>query len=484
MISDSPAIVYTFTFKGLGGTGGTTFIYSPAVTSFVTVNSTPVTPPTTTPIPALTFTPAPTTTPQSGAPAGLTVTMQSSTANVSTGSAVTFTIVVTNTSTATLSGVSLTDSLPATLTGSTATSDTGTASVSGNVLTVNIGTLTPNQKATITFSTSVGTVTAPATITNNACATTSGNTTSVCGTATLTVAAAASLLPVTGMGNTSDSGLGGLFIVFALSSLLFFALAAGRNSGNSRTLVIAAGVIAGIVVLILLISIGSSILNRSRTSATATQIAVAAQPTKPAVSKTAGASPTVTATASPTATTLPGVTPSATNTISAPPLIVSPGASVVPSALFQPVGDKSVFVPKLGWPSAVPVVELPLVNQTWDVRPLAHNVGHLEETSWLGTGGNTVLVAHIQLNFQDMGPFQHLNQLAIGDQVYVADHGKFYAYTVTNIRTVEPTDVQVTYPTVDPILTLITCTIWDSHRGVFAKRLVVTAKQTIAPPQV
>jgi LPXTG-site transpeptidase (sortase) family protein len=64
----------------------------------------------------------------------------------------------------------------------------------------------------------------------------------------------------------------------------------------------------------------------------------------------------------------------------------------------------------------------------------------------------------------------------------VYDQGKFYVYEVTGSKVVSPTDVAVTYPTTDAQLTLITCTVWDANRGVFSKRLVVTAKLVRLPP--
>jgi sortase (surface protein transpeptidase) len=63
----------------------------------------------------------------------------------------------------------------------------------------------------------------------------------------------------------------------------------------------------------------------------------------------------------------------------------------------------------------------------------------------------------------------------------VYDHGDFYLYQVDEVKTVVPTAIEVTYPTTEPRLTLLTCTIWDPVRGVFAKRLVVTAKLVMPP---
>lgn len=63
----------------------------------------------------------------------------------------------------------------------------------------------------------------------------------------------------------------------------------------------------------------------------------------------------------------------------------------------------------------------------------------------------------------------------------MSDNGQFYTYQVVNIRKGSPTDVDVTYPTSDPTLTLITCTTWDAQKGAFAQRLVVTARLISGP---
>ena len=46
---------------------------------------------------------------------------------------------------------------------------------------------------------------------------------------------------------------------------------------------------------------------------------------------------------------------------------------------------------------------------------------------------------------------------------------------VYEIDVVGPDDVEVTYPTRNQTLTLLTCTDWNAFRGVFAERLVVRA---------
>jgi LPXTG-site transpeptidase (sortase) family protein len=123
-----------------------------------------------------------------------------------------------------------------------------------------------------------------------------------------------------------------------------------------------------------------------------------------------------------------------------------------------------------------PVVVIPIRNGTWDVEQITHEVGHLQGTASPGDSSNVVMAGHVTLTAGGYGPFRGLAQLQPGDEarVYVSDQG-VYVYEVDSVRTVEATDVEVTYPTAEPILTLITCVNWDSVQGRYNDRLVVVA---------
>jgi len=123
-----------------------------------------------------------------------------------------------------------------------------------------------------------------------------------------------------------------------------------------------------------------------------------------------------------------------------------------------------------------PVVVIPIRNGTWDVEQITHEVGHLRGTASPGDSSNVVMAGHITLSTGGYGPFRGLAQLQPGDEVlvYVGDH-KVHVYTVDSVKTVEATDVEVTYPTTEPILTLITCVNWDPVQGRYNDRLVVVA---------
>ncbi len=86
-----------------------------------------------------------------------------------------------------------------------------------------------------------------------------------------------------------------------------------------------------------------------------------------------------------------------------------------------------------------------------------------------------VLAGHITLT-RGMGPFIHLEDLEIGDQVIVYSWEEAYSYSVISKESMAPTDVYVTHPTSDATLTLLTCINWDPEGRRYLERLVVVAK--------
>ena len=123
-----------------------------------------------------------------------------------------------------------------------------------------------------------------------------------------------------------------------------------------------------------------------------------------------------------------------------------------------------------------PVVVVPIRNGTWDVEQIIQEVGHLQGTASPGDSSNVVMAGHITLTAGGYGPFRGLAQLQPGDEVLVyVGNQEVYVYTVDSVKTVEATDVEVAYPTTEPILTLITCVNWDPVQGRYNDSLVVVA---------
>lgn len=156
----------------------------------------------------------------------------------------------------------------------------------------------------------------------------------------------------------------------------------------------------------------------------------------------------------------------------APTLRPSPTPYIAPT----PSGPRLIDIPKLGFSRPIPIVGVPLTENSWDVSQLGHNVGWLDKTTWLEPSwGNTVLVGHVQLDDNNPGPFYFLGDLVVGDEIVILEGDQQHVFEIVDIDTVPPNDIQVTYPSVKPMLTLMTCTNWDRARGVFSDRLVIRA---------
>jgi LPXTG-site transpeptidase (sortase) family protein len=171
-------------------------------------------------------------------------------------------------------------------------------------------------------------------------------------------------------------------------------------------------------------------------------------------------------------------TPEATASDQGSPSSGAPAVSQATTGLIASLPDRPatrIVISALGVDA--PVVVIPIRNGTWDVEQITHEVGHLQGTASPGDRSNVVMAGHITLTAGGYGPFRGLAQLQPGDEVliYVGDQ-EVYAYEVDSLKTVEATDVKVTYPTTEPILTLLTCVNWDPVQGRYNDRLVVVAR--------
>jgi len=143
----------------------------------------------------------------------------------------------------------------------------------------------------------------------------------------------------------------------------------------------------------------------------------------------------------------------------------------VPAAPQAPADPRPqrLLMPSIG--AELAVYEIFVVNGEWEVAEYA--AGYHHGTALPGTSGNVVFSGHAGLRgavFKDIG------RLAPGDQVIVETGSWRYVYRVRESMNVWPTQVEVMDPTPTPVLTLITCTNWDTQR------LVVVADLTDARP--
>lgn len=116
-------------------------------------------------------------------------------------------------------------------------------------------------------------------------------------------------------------------------------------------------------------------------------------------------------------------------------------------------------IPSLGLDS--PVKEVFVVDGVWEVAEYA--VGYHHGSALPGNIGNMVVSGHAGLRG---AVFRDLGRLKAGDEVIVENGGWRYVYRVRTAVNVWPTQVEVMDPTPTAVLTLITCTNWDTQRLV------------------
>ncbi len=181
------------------------------------------------------------------------------------------------------------------------------------------------------------------------------------------------------------------------------------------------------------------------------------------------------ATAPPPAPSAPAILPTATKTA---PVLPAPTALALPPfpvAETQPGASHwatRLVIPSLGVDA--PVLPAPIEGDTWKVDHLDQAVGHLERTAGPGEAGNIVLAGHITLAPDGRaGPFINLGNLTKGNKVIVYRGDRAFTYEVDYMDTVQPSDVEVTYPTEQARLTLLTCLNYDRRLEHYADRLVV-----------
>jgi sortase A len=113
-----------------------------------------------------------------------------------------------------------------------------------------------------------------------------------------------------------------------------------------------------------------------------------------------------------------------------------------------------------------PVKEVFVVDGAWEVADYA--AGYLHDTGLPGSG-NTVLAGHAGMRG---GVFRDLGALVANNDIYLEAAGWRYHYRVRESRSVWPNQVEVLDPTPQPVLTLMTCTNWDTQRLVVVADLI------------
>lgn len=149
-------------------------------------------------------------------------------------------------------------------------------------------------------------------------------------------------------------------------------------------------------------------------------------------------------------------------------------AGSVNSLTKQGLATKLV-IPKINVESSIVLAEIK--NGTWEVDHLGSRlVGHLEGTAPPGSTSNMVLAAHVTTARGVYGPFAGLSLLRAGDEIIVYERDRPFRYEVIDYQVVDRAAVEVTYPSNNSEITLITCSQWSQEEGRYLERLVVKGR--------
>ena len=155
-----------------------------------------------------------------------------------------------------------------------------------------------------------------------------------------------------------------------------------------------------------------------------------------------------------------------TNTASAPPMddFMAPRQGLVSEPLAVASQPNHLSIPAIQLDT--PVKEVFVVENAWEVADYA--AGYLHDTGLPGSG-NTVLAGHAGLRG---AVFRDLGALVANNDIYLDAAGWRYHYRVRESKSVWPDQVEVLDPTPTAVLTLMTCTNWDTQRLVVVADLI------------
>ena len=165
--------------------------------------------------------------------------------------------------------------------------------------------------------------------------------------------------------------------------------------------------------------------------------------------------------------TKPKATTSTTTTISTLPALPQPLDSPAdPNAKVPVVQIGSIEIPKLSMiQNLYEGVELTVLN----VGP-----GHWPGTAEPGGYGNTVIAGHRVTHSK---PFRNVDQLVVGDDIFVSHNNKIFNYKVSGTEIVYPKDIWIVDQTPGFRLTLFAC-----HPPGSASQRIVIYADLVDPP--
>ncbi|MFO7583693.1 MAG: sortase [Anaerolineales bacterium] len=132
-----------------------------------------------------------------------------------------------------------------------------------------------------------------------------------------------------------------------------------------------------------------------------------------------------------------------------------------------------IEIPDLG--VRLPMLDVPLSNDGWDLTWLSNQAGYLAGTTQPGDVGTMGVTAHVTLADGTPGPFQNLRQLFWGNKIIMYANGYRYTYEVRENRLVLPRDMSVLRQDGYAWMTLITCEGYSSFLDDYTYRVAVRA---------
>lgn len=137
----------------------------------------------------------------------------------------------------------------------------------------------------------------------------------------------------------------------------------------------------------------------------------------------------------------------------------------------------SIIIPKIG-ASARVIPNVDPTNESEYIPALQKGVAHAKGSVFPGLIGTTYLFAHSTDSFWDVGRynavFYLLKDLAIGDDVYLFFQNQRFNYKVTDVKIIDPSEVNLLTQAQQTDEQLVLQTCWPP--GTTWKRLIVVAK--------
>ena len=129
----------------------------------------------------------------------------------------------------------------------------------------------------------------------------------------------------------------------------------------------------------------------------------------------------------------------------------------------QELTEDRIYIPKL---------KLNLTYKAGDAKVLRDNIWHrFPERGDPEKGGNFILAGHrFEIGLtpgetKRRSPFYHIDALLQGDKIYADFGGHRYLYKVADRFKVKPTQTEIEASSIDPKMTLYTCTFQGSADG-------------------